>query len=119
VSAKKRFQQLVQAYHLTDVATLEALLDAGVDPDTAPVNDAGDTLLMLAVRQERREAVLLLLGRGASALIANRAGETAHSLGGQASDRRPRARPRPRPTTRATPCCITSRATAFTTRRGS
>jgi len=86
VSAKKRFQQLLQAYHLNDLATLEALLDAGVDPDAARADEGGDTLLMLAVRQERRAAALLLLGHGASALIANRAGETARSLGEHARD---------------------------------
>jgi len=87
VSAKKRFQQLLQAYHLNDLATLEALLAAGVEPDAAPADRGGDTLLMLAVRQERREAVQLLLGHGASAVIANRAGETARSLAERARDR--------------------------------
>jgi ankyrin repeat protein len=87
VSAKKRFQQLLQAYHLNDLATLEALLEAGVEPDAGRVDDGGDTLLMRAVRQGRREAVQLLLGHGASAVLANRAGETARGLGEAARDR--------------------------------
>lgn len=87
MSAKKRFQQLLQAYHLNDLATLEALLEAGVDPDAGRVDDGGDTLLVRAVRQERREAVQLLLAHGASGVIANRAGETARGLGEAARDR--------------------------------
>ena len=71
VSAKKKLQQLVQAYHLNDLVTLEALLEAGVDPDAAPPGPGGDTLLMLAVRQERREAAHLLVAHGASALISS------------------------------------------------
>lgn len=87
MSAKKRFQQLLQAYHLNDLETVEALLAAGVDPDTAPADRNGDTLLMLAVRQERREATRLLRAHGASSLIANKAGETARGLAEASSDR--------------------------------
>ncbi len=87
MSAKKRFQLLLQAYHLNDLGALESLLEAGVDPDAGRVDAGGDTLLMLAVRQERREAARLLLAHGASSVIANRAGETARGLGEQARDR--------------------------------
>jgi ankyrin repeat protein len=87
VSAKKRFHQLLQAFHLNDLDTVEAMLEAGVDPDAGRVDGGGDTLLMLAVRKERRDVVRLLLAHGASALIENRAGETARSLGEAARDR--------------------------------
>ena len=71
LSAKQQLQQLLQAYHLNDLVTLEALLPAGVDPDAAPGGPGGDPLLMLAVRQERREAAHLLVAHGASALISS------------------------------------------------
>ena len=77
--SKKRLQQLLQAFHLNDVASLEALLRAGVSPDAATA-DGDDSLLLLAVRHERRDVAELLLAHGASPNRPNAAGDTAWSL---------------------------------------
>jgi hypothetical protein len=61
------------------VATIERLLELGLDIDAA--NDAGDTALHAAISGRGSEAIIrYLLGRGADAAAANARGQTPLAL---------------------------------------
>jgi uncharacterized protein len=66
---------LFEAVRAGDLARVQALLDAGEDPN--PFDDEGRTPLMLAAENGREDLVLALLGGGTDPILTDRVGETA------------------------------------------
>ena len=58
-----------------DLARVQALLDAGADPN--PFDDEGRTPLMIAAENGREDLVLALLDGGTDPILTDRVGETA------------------------------------------
>jgi ankyrin repeat protein len=66
---------LFEAVRAGDLARVQALLDAGEDPN--PFDDEGRTPLMLAAENGREDLVLALLDGGTDPILVDRVGETA------------------------------------------
>jgi uncharacterized protein len=66
---------LFEAVQAGDLARVQALLDAGEDPN--PFDDEGRTPLMLAAENGREDLVLALLDGGSDPILTDRLGETA------------------------------------------
>jgi peptidoglycan/LPS O-acetylase OafA/YrhL len=73
-----RWRMLTWAACSNQPAVVEAVLDAGAEPDVR--NRLGDTPLHTAVAFARDEAVATLLDRGADPAIANRSGRTPRAM---------------------------------------
>jgi ankyrin repeat protein len=83
VSSGQSFEQLLKAADAGDIKAVGALLDKGLEPNTA--DPQGNTLLMIAARQGHLELVRFLIKRKASVARRSPHGDTAlmmASLGG-------------------------------------
>ena len=73
--AQSSFEQLLKAVNTGDTKTVGALLDKGLEPNTA--DPEGNTILMLAARGGDQEIVALLIDRKASVTRRSAHGDTA------------------------------------------
>ena len=69
------FEQLLKAVEQGDVQTVGALLNQGLDPNTADTD--GNTILMIAARLGHRDLVSFLIGRKANVTRRSPYGDTA------------------------------------------
>jgi hypothetical protein len=72
------------AFDAESTAIMERLLDAGADIDLQ--NDGGETALMYAAKYGRKEALRILLARGANPAIRDNDGRTAAAVTGNSKD---------------------------------
>lgn len=79
------YEDLLRAAELGDARGIEQLLDRGMDPNTTDAK--GNTILMIAAREGRRDAVLALIRRKANANKRNQYGDTALMIASLRGDR--------------------------------